>query len=255
MSISQIIMMGPENLTQVDAADFDGINDYMTRGASLTGAADSKKGIFSAWIRLDGGDGTAKEVLANSTTVGGFTMRFQVLRTVGNKFQITGVNEAAATILLMDTAATYTASATWLHLLSSWDLSSGGASHIYMNDISDKSVTTFTNDSIEFTVADWSIGAQPNGGRLLDAALAELYFAPGQYLDFSQVNNRRKFISTGGNPIHLGVTGTAPTGTAPLVYQHLDDAEAVANFATNRGTGGNFTITGTLATASTSPSD
>jgi hypothetical protein len=39
------------------------------------------------------------------------------------------------------------------------------------------------------------------------------------------------------------------------MYHHLDNGEAVANFATNRGTGGNFTITGTLDTASTSPSD
>ena len=77
-----------------------------------------------------------------------------------------------------------------------------------------------------------------------NGALAEVYFAPGQYLYFSIASNRRKFISRTGKPVHLGTTGMLPTGTAPLVYHHLDDAEAVANFATNRGTGGNFTITG-----------
>lgn len=40
-----------------------------------------------------------------------------------------------------------------------------------------------------------------------------------------------------------------------IIYFHLDPAEAPADFATNRGTGGNFSITGALTAGSTSPSD
>jgi hypothetical protein len=66
---------------------------------------------------------------------------------------------------------------------------------------------------------------------------------------------RQRFISADGKPVTLGPDGRLATGNVPLVYQHLADAESVANFATNRGGGGNFAITGALATASTSPSD
>jgi hypothetical protein len=85
--------------------------------------------------------------------------------------------------------------------------------------------------------------------------MAELYFAPGQYLDFSTESNRRKFITAIGTPMDLGSDGSAPTGTAPLVYQRLAAGETVANFATNRGTSDDFSIIGTLVTGSSSPSD
>lgn len=238
---------GPAALV-CDGADFDGTNDYMTRGAGLTGAADSKSGIFSGWIRLDGGNAVNMRVLGNSLGI-------LVSRSVSNEFQVIGRNASATQILLLRTAPSYTASAAWVHVLMSWDLSTVGARHLYIDDVSDLVVQTFTNDTLDYTESNFAVGANPSSISKFDGALAECYFAPGQYLDFSVEENRRKFISAAGKPVNLGSDGSTPTGTAPLVYQHLDDGEAVANFATNRGTGGNFTIAGTLATASTSPSD
>jgi hypothetical protein len=49
--------------------------------------------------------------------------------------------------------------------------------------------------------------------------------------------------------VDLGATGTTPTGAQPLIYMPAGDP------ATNAGTGGNFTVTGTLDVSSTSPSD
>ena len=235
-----------------DSADFDGTNDYMNRGADLTGSADSKLGIVSVWLRLDGGDAANQMFLNNGTLA---TNHFSVRRINTNIFVVTGANAAGTPILSITTTSTYTAGATWLHLLSSWNLGTAGARSIYMNDVSDLTQLTFTDDTLDYTLTDWSVGALTDGASKLDGCMAELYFAPGQYLDFSLVHNRRKFISASGKPVHLGTTGALPTGTAPLVYLHLDDAEAVANFATNRGTGGDFSITGTLATGSDSPSD
>lgn len=235
-------------LLVVDGADFDGTNDHMTRGAGLSGAADSKSGIFSVWARLDGGDG-ATIFLLNSN---GFS---QFYRANTNVFIFQLVNAALSFVLDLRTSATYLAGATWLHILASWDLATPGASHLYVNDVSDKNVVTFTNDTIDYTDTNWWISLFNGSGNRFNGALAEFYFAPGQYLDFSLASNRRKFISASGKPVHLGATGSLPTGTAPIIYQHLDDGEAVANFATNRGTGGNFTITGTLDAASSSPSD
>lgn len=239
----------------VDAADFDGANDYMTRGAVLTGAADSKTGIFSAWFRIDGGNATFRTFLAGAPTVGSAALRgVSVHLTGGNLILITGNSSAPATILTVVNETALLAGASWHHVLASWNLGTS-AVHIYLDDVEDAAApSTLTDANLDYTNADTAIGANGDGSQKFNGALADLYFAPGQFLDFSNVYNRRKFRSGSGKPVHLGATGSLPTGTAPLVYLHLDDGEAVASLATNRGAGGNFTITGTLATADSSPS-
>lgn len=238
----------------IDSADFDGSNDYMRRGAGLTGAADSKSGTFSAWIRLDGGDGSGLRILSANTTLAGATSSVVIARPAGNRFQFICRNSSGGDLLEMVTAATYTAGASFLHVLASWKLDTALARHIYVNDADDTgTVSDFTDGTIDYTVADWAIGAIANGNSKFNGCLAELWFAPGVYLDLSVEANRRKFISDDGKAVFLGTDGSLPTGTAPLVYTHLDDGEAVANFATNRGSGGDFAITGTLETGSTAP--
>jgi len=258
MSHAALMASYANPLLVVDSADFDGTNDYMTRGAGLTNAADSKTGILSMWVRLDtGGDFVTLAMLSSSRTAGGApTNSFVVQRSFAtNRFLILARDAANTTTALhMRTFNVFNASATWLHLLASWDLAAG-ATHLYINDVSDRDTVSAVDTNIDYTYADWSVGAHPDATIKFAGCIADAYFAPGQYLDFSLVANRRKFISASGKPVHLGATGALPTGVAPIVYQHLDNGEAVANFATNRGTGGNFTITGTLDTGSSSPSD
>jgi hypothetical protein len=254
MSIHQTLFATYDNpMIVVDSADFDGTNDWMTR-AALTGAVNSKSGILSVWIRLDGGDGVAQRIVEG---VEG-TALFTFLRRNTNVFGIGGDNAAGTEILLLVSNTTYTASATWLHVLASWDLAAA-AGHLYVNDVDDLAAgPTLTDDTIDYTLSAWGIATSAGtpGSLIVDGCLAEVYFAPGQYLDFSNAFNRRKFISASGKPVHLGTTGALPTGTAPLIYLHLDDGEAVASFATDRsGNANTFAITGTLATGSTSPSD
>lgn len=243
------------NLAVVESADFDGTNDFMARGAGLTGAADSKSGIFSLWIRTDARDGTLRGIFNLVTTLGGGTGRFNVIHLAANTFRLFGANAAGSTILQLTSNTAYAADATWRHFLLSWDLAAA-AGHLYVNDADDLAAgSTLTNDTIDYTVADSGVGALPDASAKSSDVYAELYFAPGQYLDFSVLANRRKFISSSGKPMFLGVDGALPTGTAPIVYFHLGDGEAVASFATNRGPGGDYAITGTLVLGSTSPSD
>lgn len=248
MTILQMFLGGGQ--FQVDSADFDGTNDWMPRASDLDGNSDSKSGILSCWIRFDGGDGVAQRAIANAN------LRFNVTKAATtNIIGITGRNAAGTIILQLLTDTAYTASATWLHFLVSWNLATAAA-HLYVNDSDDIAAgPTLTDDTIDYTQTSWGIGSGATGSEKLDGCLAEFYFAPGQYIDLSVETNRRRFISAGGKPVYLGSTGSAPTGTAPIVYQHLDNGEAVASFATNRGTGGDFTVTGTLTTGSTSPSD
>src|SRR3990167_6742542 len=251
MSIHQLMFANHEHpMIVCDAADFDGTNDYMLRGADLTGSSDGKSGTMSVWIRIDGGDGTLRQVFENGT-VNPSDIALQL--STGNIILIQGRNAAQTIILTLPTSNAYLAGATWLHILASWDLTAG-VGHMYVNDVSDVGSTTLTNDTIDYTEAQYTIGGSQDGGLLFNGCIAELWFAQNTYLDLSNVYNRRKFISASGKPVHLGTTGALPTGTAPIVYHHLDDGEAVANFATNRGTGGGFPITGALVAADSSPS-
>ena len=235
------------NAGAVDAVDFDGTNDYMTRGADLTGLADGKQGILSFWFRKDGGDGSNQYILANDLE------RFRCIIQSNNKFMVDADN-VSGNKLFIETAAAHTASATWKHFLSSWDLATAGARFIYISDAADLTVTVFTNDTIDYTDTDWSIGVNTSGSQKFNGCLAELFFHT-TYLDISVEANRRKFISASGKPVDLGADGSTPLGVQPLVYQRVADGAAASTFATNLGSGGNFTITGSLDIASTSPSD
>lgn len=56
-----------------------------------------------------------------------------------------------------------------------------------------------------------------------------------------------KFITADLKPVALGANGELPTGAVPAVYMHRDPAGDAASFATNLGSGGDFTLDGTLA--------
>ena len=231
----------------VESATFDGTNDYMTRGA-LSGVSDSKTGILSAWVKPST-SGTARYFYSHSNTLLTFGT------TTTNKFQIVAVGNASHITVSLTTAASTVANA-WTHVLASWDINAAAYS-IYVNDAASNDGTSglFTEAVDYNNVTAATVGALDTGISKITSLMAEFYFAPGQYLDFSVTNNRRKFITSSLKPVYLGTNGAGPTGTAPAIYLHLDQSETVADFATNRGTGGDFTITGALAAGSTSPSD
>lgn len=251
MRAAALLATYPAPMRVCDSADFDGTNDYLLFTGTPAGIADGKLGILSCWVRLDGGDGAAQVLITNNNAL------FSVQRGSDDLFHVFGARVGGGgDALSLATINTYVAGATWLHILASWNMGVAGSGRLYVNDMSDKNEVAFTDEEIDYaTTLNWAVGGLIAGSAKVNACLAEFYFAAGQYLDFSLVSNRRKFISASGKPVHLGATGSLPTGTAPQIYFHLDDAEASANFATNRGTGGDFAVTGTLTAGSTSPSD
>lgn len=226
-----------------NAVGFDGTNDYATRGAGLTGAADSKLLSGSFWIKTNA-DGSQYYVVNAATAAGGGTARNLLHKGVSDLIGIQGNNSAGTIILNISTTANSVEAADgWVNVLFSVDLSDTAKRHIYINDVSDlATVTTYTDDTIDFTQADWGLGARPDGSNKLNGALAEVWYAPGQYIDLSIESNRRKFISASGGPVGLGNDGSAPTGTAPPIYMK----DPAATFGSNSGTGGAFTVTGAL---------
>ena len=203
---------------------------YLTRGAGLTGVSDSQTLIFSALVKSDNTT-SYRRVFSNST--GGQHITLQ--RATGQaQFQFFGANAAGVRVFL-GYSGNFTDDYDWHHVLASVDLSIPKI-HYYIDDVLNNVAPVQINDTIDFTHTDWIVGANDGGGNPWNGGIAQLYFAPGQFLDFSVVSNRRLFISASGKPVSLGMDGSKPTGTAPAIFLRRRK-----NFGTNFGTGGDFT--------------
>lgn len=235
-------------------SDYDGTNDYARRLADLTGMADGKAGIISVWIRIDGEDQTDTEnrnILCTSNSPGltvGFVLAHQ--RMSFRTFNIMGITSGAENCFNFKTKTAYGVSQIWRHFLASWNCAVVGARHLYMNDVNDLVVLDFQDRTIDYTKDDWRVATSWSvaGEEKFDGCISELFFH-NTYLDLSVEANRRKFIGADGRPVDLGADGSTPLGVQPLLYVPNGDP------STNAGSGGNFTITGSLTSASTSPSD
>lgn len=239
-----------------DSADFDGTSDILLRGGGMTGAVDGSQGILSLWFRLDGGDGTTRIILTN---LGAVNQTVYLGLNTSNELRFRLTNDGADNFTAVS-VTTFSVGSTWNHIIISWDTNfSAGNKLVKMviNGVTESPVITDASAafSVDYTVTDWAIGGNTTPVISWDGCLAELYFNSATYLDVTQASNLALWRTVGGKPENLGLTGNTPTGTAPLGYFHLNDGESAANFATNRGTGGNMSITGTLDTGSTSPSD
>lgn len=231
----------------VDGVTFDGSNDVVSRGGALTGAADGRVFAVSFWIKTTDG-ATFKDIFTGSSPVcteiyiDADTLAFYVSDGT-NTFEFslpTTINDGA-----------------WHHVAVSADVNFSAGNKVAKAAIDGASVTpTILSDTaaafdIPFSIAgDWAVGATD-----LAADIAEFWYSSTDYIDFSVAGNIQEFRSVAGKPVNLGADGSIPTGTPPIIYLRIDDGESADNFAANAGSGGDFTVTGALTTASTSPSD
>lgn len=227
-----------------NAVTFDGTNDYFS-GEALSGLSDSKTGTLSVWLKFAaGGD------LVEQTIIASGNGRFRFYRRDDNLLIIDGFNAVGGQILGVYLSSIESTDG-WVHALASWDLAAGTI-QFYKTDVSGANVYTNSNDTIQYNDNTYRVCNENGAGnQKLNGDIAELWFMPGVALDLSNSANRRKFISAGGKPVSLGSDGSTPTGSAPLIFL----SGATASWQTNDGTGGGFTLNGTLTTASTSPSD
>lgn len=228
----------------------DGTNDWMSRAGALTGVANSKKGTISFWVYFNGN--ADPQYIFRSYSSGGNTI-FQISVNTASPenthgFSILATNTSFATIFSIQTTQIYPNSV-WTHVMASWDLNTN-ASHFYVNGLSNQTVSTRLNQTISYaSQVNSSFGISlPSELGPLNAAVADAYVNMAGYLDLSVQANREKFILNGA-PVDLGANGQAPTGTAPIIFFR---GPATA-FNTNLGTGGDFTVTGTLTNSTTNP--
>jgi hypothetical protein len=238
---------GSGGAANVRGVAFDGSNDYLTRGATLTSVADTKVGTLSVWLRFNGGDGLRQRILTN------IDEHISVQKNTSNllRFDARAADFNLGFEVYSDTA--YTASSGWLHILAAWSLGST-VFQLYVNDIENLAAGgTVADRTIDYTRSNYSVGGETNGGAKLNADIAEVYFNTAEYIDISVEANRRKFISATGKPVNLGADGSLPTTNDPILYLSFRPGEAVSAFSTNRGYGGGMSLTGTLTESSTSP--
>lgn len=231
-----------------DAVNFDGSTTVLERGADLTGNADGKNGIVSMWFQ-NLTDGTGSKILWRN---GGGTFRFQVLLTTDNKLSCRLLNTSgvAGWQFTVDIVAEPSTNPGWHHLLFALDAANTDGLVFY-----DDAVPTLTgvggpfDENVDFTGDDFTIGAGESAAAPFNGDMFDLYINTAEFLDISVEANRRKFITAGLKPVDLGADGSEPTGTAPIVFM----SGAAADWATNKGTGGGFTLSGTLDKADNSP--
>jgi len=218
------------------ATEFDSATpDYMLKSTD-PGFSDSKLGLFSCWVKFTSGDGTNQRILARSNT------DFIVLRTSANTVRIQAYNGNGSTLAIMITStATVTADGNWHHILASWD-TAGTNCWIAIDGTEGTTINTRNDVTCDYTFSGWYFSMDSSA---MNAAVCEPYFAPGQSLGAFSSANVLKFRTSGGKPEDLGSNGSTPTGSQPGLYFKSQ----YSSFGTNAGTGGDFTVNGTLASA------
>jgi len=232
------------------AVDFDAANDWLTRGADLTGNADGKKVLISIWFRVDGSDGSGLVLYSQDEAAGDDNV---VTRRASNdRFRTIFRDTGGVIEQQFQTTPTYPASATWHHAMISFDLSVPECD-IRVDDLKPALATnTCNDDTIDFTQPDHIIGAlTAAGSSKFDGCLSEVYINLAEFMNLDLTVNRRNFIGADLKPVDLGRDGRLPTGTVPIIYLNGN----FSNFQVNQGSGGDFTVNGALEACSTSPSD
>lgn len=239
------LSLGGGDVYRAQGVDFDG-STYLPKGSDLSGTSDSKLLTVSMWFkRADKDLGYMFEGLDASGY--GLQIYFQA----GDNFGMYNL-DSSGEVLELQSAATYTDDV-WHHVLASVDMSDTNKRFLYFDDAADTpNWNTYNNRSLILSgFTDPTIGARQNNSDIIDWELAEVWIDFGTYLDISDADNRRKFITADKKPVRLGDTGDGPTGTAPTIFLSGD----VSSWHTNKGTGGGFTEAGALTASGTSPSD
>ena len=221
--------------------EFDGTNDFQSRGAALTGVSSSKVGTGSMWINWQS---TSTSTILRGTPSFGLIISVQ-----SNLLYVEGYNSSSTRVLRLFSKALPAAPTGWVHWMWSYDLAAG-VGHLYRNGVDDELGQTITNDTIAYaSQTDWAYCAIPGGSGKTNACMSQVWMDFGNYYDLSSSANRDLFYNSAtGKPVDLGADGSNP-GTTPIIYTDNGD------LSDNKGSGGNFTTTGALTACSSNPSD
>ncbi len=217
------------------ATHFDS-GDYLSKTGGIS-ASNAKTGLISFWSKFTGGDATTQDILGNPGT------DFRLYKTNLNTIRIQSYDAAEAQVCIQMTSdATITADSTWHHIIIAWDTSDAAKCKLAVDGTIGVTINNRVDLNCDYVTSPWDFSSAANP---LAADISEFYFGAGQWLDLTTSSNVQRFRSTAGAPVSLGANGSTPTGTQPNIYL----ANPYNTFQTNLGTGGDFTVTGTLTSA------
>ncbi len=218
-----------------NATHFDASADYLSKATGFTGATDGKTGMLSVWMKFST-NGVAQRIMSDA----GLNFILQKLATDTIRIQVYGT----ASMAVQFTSSGTITDTNWHHFIMAWDSATAANNKMYIDGVDATVTINSRNDVVgDYTLTNWQVSAATTGSWTGD--ICELYFAPNQWLDLTSATNVQKFRTTGAKPVDLGVDGSTPTGTAPILYLK----SAYSSLGTNSGTGGNFVVNGTLTSA------
>ena len=230
-------------VVEPEGVDFDGVSDYLSRSTDLTGNVDSKTFTFSCWV-YNGNVSSVSSIYSVGTAT---AADIYIRSNLGYLELVLGYGEFGSTGVQLRTPDYSIPKDTWSHILISCDTSNTTKRHVIINDIAVSTTwTTYNNQAIKLTSIYNSkyigigISSFDNSSKI--KGRTSHLFIDYTYRDLSIEANRRLFITAAGKP--------TPTATLkalnPILYLPMKDA-ATAHI--NEGTGGNFTLNGTIATS------
>jgi hypothetical protein len=208
---------------------------YLSRTGSLTGISDGKQFTFSFWFKSQ--DGNTATIFSSDRDV----LR---LRTQNNEVSLVLQNSAENSIYSMTTSYTFI-DKLWYCVNISGDLTDTSKRHVYINGVAQSpTYSTYTNDTIDFTRNDYEIARNDNSvSENLNGELSDFYFDT-TYIDLSASNPF--YDSDTGKPKALGLDGSVPTGSSPILYFPMSADNPAANYGSSDDFdefGGGFTGT------------
>jgi hypothetical protein len=213
---------------------------YLARSGSLTGISDGKQFTFSFWFKSQNG---------NTAAIFSSDRGVLLLRTQNNEVSLTLQNSSENNVYRMTTSYTFL-DKLWYCVNISGDLTDTSKRHVYINGVAQSpTYSTYTNDNIDFTRGDYEIARDNNSaGDNLNGELSDFYFDT-TYIDLSADNPF--YDSDTDKPKALGIDGSTPTGSQPILYFPMSADNPGANY----GSSDDFTETGGGFTGIRGPSD
>jgi len=236
---------GP-NQYNAPASTFVADDDSLTR-TSLTGVANSKVFTLSCSFKvvnpIRSGD-------SHFFDIGSGSISFRLVLNVTGVISILGKDSGPSVILnITDMTDSVIVADRWYTISISIDMSDTGKRHVYLDGVAQSPTwTTYVDSALDFTHSNYQVGRTNSPTEHWAGELSDLYFDTS-YIDLSADN---PFYDTDtGKPKDLGVDGSTPTGSSPLIYLPLRGNDA----GDNRGTGGDFTVNSGPFTGARGPSE
>jgi len=223
-----------DDVISPEAVSFDGSNDYLQRSFSESTRSAM---TFSAWVYASPATNN-RTFFRNGATSAPFEFNVQVQTDGDLEFKLTTGNQSKSAY----GNNKFFGLNTWNHILFSIDASSGAA-QLYVNDRNvGISTTGVAGEDIKPLLNNFQImkgeGTGKAKGRVANV------FVDYTYRNLGTESNRRLFITNELKP----ADGLADL--SPIIYLPMKDADTAG---ANAGTGGDFTVTGTVDTAARGP--